>query len=478
VLAGLALPAPAAAAPNVVVIETDDQTAADLEAMPRTRELIAGEGVTFRESFVSLSQCCPSRATLLTGRYAHNHHVLASAPPLGGVDRLDASETLAVWLRRAGYATALVGKYLNGYGRRNPFAVPPGWTEWHVLLGGSTYRYYDYAINHDGRLRGYGGAPEDYQTDVITTLTEGVVRRRAAARAPFFLWTAYVAPHTGQPRDILDPPGVPSAVPAPRHRDAFAGRLPPFSPAFDEADVSDKPLAIATRPPLGPEATAALWEAWRQRQEALQAVDEGVARIVRALRAAGELRDTLIVFTSDNGFMTGEHRLAAGKIVPYEPSIRVPLLMRGPGIPAGAVRTQPVWNGDLAPTILAAAGARSPWRPDGRSLWPLIRRPGLRTGRAILLEGPPRHGLPRYAGLRTARHLYVEHLDGELELYDLARDPYELDNLVAMPAAVPVRIRLAARLARLRGCRGAGCRQRARGGAQPGAAYTRQEALR
>ena len=278
-----------------------------------------------------------------------------------------------------------------------------------------------------------------------------------------------MAPHTGQPRDLFDPLGEPSAVPAPRHRDAFAGLLPPFSPAFDEEDVSDKPLAIQTRPRIGPGKTLTLWETWQQRREALFAVDEGVARIVRALRHSGELRDTLVVFTSDNGFMTGEHRLAAGKIVPYEPSIRVPLLMRGPGLPAGAVRTRPVWNGDLAPTILDAAGARAPWAPDGRSLLRPL------PPRDILLEGPTKRGMLRYVGLRTARHVYVEHADGQLELYDLVRDPYQLDNLAARPEAVIVRMRLAYRLAALRSCAGATC---ARGGTQPRSAYTRHERLR
>jgi N-acetylglucosamine-6-sulfatase len=474
-LAALVWPAGAAAAPNVVVIETDDQTVADLAAMPRTSSSISGQGVAFATSVVSLSQCCPSRATLLTGRYAHNHGVRSSAAPFGGAGRLDDSQTLATWLRRAGYATALVGRYLNGYGRDDPFAVPRGWTEWHVLYGGTTFRYYDYTINHNGRLRTYGSLPSDYQTDVITGLAEAVIRRRAARKAPFFLWTAYVAPHTGQPRELGDPPGS-STVPATRHRGAFAGLTPPLTPAFDEADVSDKPVAIAARPPLAAARVLAIQETWRQRQEALRAVDEGVARIVRALRAAGELRDTLVIFTSDNGFMTGEHRLAAGKIVPYEPSIRVPLLMRGPGIPAGAVRTQPVWNGDLAPTILAAAGARSPWPPDGRSLWPLIRRPARWPGRDILLEGSWRRRLhgPLYTGLRTERHVYVEHATGERELYDLARDPDQLDNLAARPESAPVQAVLAARLARLRRCKGADCSRRQ----QPRAASTRQDPLR
>ena len=442
----------ATAAPNVVVIQTDDQTVADLEAMPRTRALIAEAGTAFRNSHVSLSQCCPSRATLLTGRYAHNHGVLASSRPYGGIERLAAAETLPVWLRRAGYETALVGKYLNGYGARDPTQVPPGWSEWHGLLGSSTYRYYDYWLNHDGRLTRYGYDPADYQTDVLTTRAEDVVRRRAGGAAPLFLWVAYVAPHTGQPLDVLDPPGA-SAVPAPRHRAALLATLAPLD---FEPDVSDKPRAIRRRDLVDP---LLLRERRRQRRESLLAVDDGVARIVAALRAAGELEDTLLIFTSDNGYMEGQHRVAAGKVLPYAPSTAVPLLIRGPGVPAGAQRSQLVWNGDLAPTILAAAGARSPWPADGLSLWPFLRRPGLRSPRALVLEAPPgrRTGsVPRFRGLRTPRYLYVEHSTLEVELYDTLRDPGELRNLARERR--PLRRRLHRRLARLLACRGAACR--------------------
>jgi arylsulfatase A-like enzyme len=183
-----------------------------------------------------------------------------------------------------------------------------------------------------------------------------------------------------------------------------------------------------------------------------------VARIVAALRRAGELRDTLLIFTSDNGWMAGQHRVPTGKILPYEPSIRVPLLMRGPGIPRGVRRDQLVWNGDLAPTILDAAGARPAFPPDGRSLLPFARSARARSGRAILLEAPPAggtNGLPRFVGLRTPRYAYVEYLWGARELYDLRRDPYELRNLAGRS---PVQRRLARRLAKLRGCAGAGCR--------------------
>jgi N-acetylglucosamine-6-sulfatase len=460
-LAWLAVPAVAGAAarPNVVVIETDDQTVADLAGMPHTRSLIGDRGVRFANSFVSLSQCCPSRTTLLTGQYAHNHGVLAIVPPFGGFDRLDSSETLAVWLQRAGYATVLLGKFLNRYGVRDPREVPPGWSEWHGLVDPSTYRYFGYTINDDGRLTHYGTAPADYQTDVITRRAEEIVRRRAKSDQPFFLWTAYLAPHNGGPREDDDPVGIYTPVPAPRHRDVYAGRPLPRSAAFNEADVSDKPRGIRRRPRLDRSRRAAIRESWQQRRESLLAVDEGVAGIVGALRESGELENTVLIFTSDNGYLTGEHRAAAGKVLPYEPSIRVPLLIRGPGIPVRAHRSQLVWNGDLAPTILELAGARAPWVTDGESLLPFIRDAALDPQRSILLEAPPRHtGAIRFTGLRTRRYLYVEHGTGETELYDLVRDPNELDNRAGRPRVARRQAALARQLARLRYCAGPSCR--------------------
>jgi arylsulfatase A-like enzyme len=458
ILLALVLVAPAAAAPNVVLIETDDQTLESMRVMERTRALIGEEGATFENAFVSLSLCCPSRATQLTGSYAHNHGVLDIKPPWGGFEALDGSETLAVWLQRAGYATVLLGKYLNRYGRRDPAEVPPGWTEWHGLVDPSTYSYYRFVLNHDGVLRRYGGA--DYQTDVITDQAEAIVTRRAASPQPFFLWVSYLAPHNGLPREPGDPPGSPSPVPAPRHRGLFAGEPLPRTPAFDEADVSDKPAAIRRRPRLGPAAERRIEHHYRQELESLLAVDEGVARIVAALERAGELEDTLLVFTSDNGYLHGEHRAPAGKVLPYEPSIRVPLLMRGPGVPRGLRLGQLAANVDLAPTLLEAAGATAAWEPDGLSLYRFLRDPGVETGRDLLIEGPARRrdGLPRFAGLRTPGHLFLQRDTGDRELYDLGRDPHQLRNLAGAGGAATLEAALARRLERLRWCAGAGCR--------------------
>jgi N-acetylglucosamine-6-sulfatase len=244
-------------------------------------------------------------------------------------------------------------------------------------------------------------------------------------------------------------------VPPLRFADAFFGTQLPRPPSFNEPDVSDKPPFIRKRHRLRPWQIRAITETHRQRLASLLAVDEGVTQIVQELRSARVLDNTVLIFTSDNGWMQGEHRVPNGKILAYEPSIRVPLLMRGPGIPAGSQRNDLVWNGDLAPTILALAGAQPAFPLDGRSL--LAPRD---PRRAILLEGPaaPRTlGLPRFSGLRTRRYKYIEHLWGAKELYDLRRDPYELANLARLPRMAGVKAQLGRRLARLRGCAGASC---------------------
>jgi N-acetylglucosamine-6-sulfatase len=449
--------ASASGKPNVVVIETDDQTVTDLSSMPRTRALIGGQGVYFSQSVVSESQCCPARATFLTGQYAHNHHVLTTDPPFGGFTAFHDSQSLAVWLQQAGYSTTLVGKYFNRYGRVDRTYIPPGWDEWHVPLGPTLYRFFGFILNNDGVLRGYPGS---YQTDILTGIAEDVIRRRAAAAKPMFLWLTYVAPHIGMPRDIFSSSKIRATVPSPLFSGTFPDTQLPFSPAFNEADVSDKPRNIRGLPPINTREYATMTDAWRRRQQSLLSVDYGVQRVVEALRRSGQLDNTLILFLSDNGFMSGQHRVRAGKVLPYEPSIRVPLMIRGPGIPRGRTSSQLVWNGDLAPTILQATGAKPAWEPDGESLWPFLRDPGLRVKRDVVLEGPPlgrKSPAPRFTGLRTPRYVYVEYLWGDRELYDLRRDPAELHNLAGQASARRLQQRLARRLAELRTCAGADC---------------------
>jgi N-acetylglucosamine-6-sulfatase len=438
--------------PNVVVLMTDDQTVGDMAVMPRTRRLIGGAGVTFTRSYVSYPVCCPSRATFLTGQYAHNNRVLCLYPDCGGgYGRLDTREYLPVWLRRAGYVTGHVGKFLNGYGRERPPDVPRGWTEWYGLVDHSTYRMWGYKIHENGRTRTYGRplveTPRLYQTDVVRNKAVSFIRRRAGGEAPFFLSVAFLAPH--HESALVQRRTGRFVRSAPRHRGAFA-RAPFLRPAsYDEQDVSDKPWFVGRwHGPLTPTEHMAIVARSRARRASLLAVDEAVARLVGELRRVGELDNTYLVYTSDNGFMQGEHRVPQGKMLPYEPSTRVPLLIRGPRLPAGRRSKALVGNIDLAPTVLEATPARPPRPLDGRSILPFARNTSLRSLRPLLHEtggngvfGRRREegarGLqprvPAWRAVRTTRWLYVEYRGGQQELYDLKRDPAQLNSLARDP---------------------------------------------
>jgi len=431
---------------------TDDQTVDDLRVMPQTRALLADPGTTFENSFVSYPLCCPSRSTFLTGQYAHNHGVVANAGP-DGYPRLDETNTLAVWLQNSGYFTALVGKYMNGYGEEGSSAVPPGWSRWFALMGPSTYRFYDYTVSEDGVPVSYGSEEADYQTDVIAAEAERILRSRVGAKEPFFLAVTPVAPHLETRGGATVPPR-----PAPRHQGAFANEPLPSKPSFNEANVADKPAHVRKRPRLGKSGVEDIVETYRARLASLLAVDDLVGRLVGALTETGEIHDTVIVFTSDNGFFLGEHRLPKGKFLPYEESIRVPLIFRGGGFPAGHTASQLVSNVDLAPTLLELAHATPRRVLDGRSLARFPLEPDQGRDRALLIEGARLNSSsPAYSAVRDERWLYVEYDQGGRELYDLKRDPYQLKSRHNERAQAGVRASLAARLARLRDCSGEEC---------------------
>lgn len=483
--------ASAVSRPNVLVLMTDDQTMESMKVLPRVRRLIGAAGVTFTNSFASYPLCCPSRSTFLTGQYAHNHGVRGNKPPFGGYGRFrGAGRTVPVALQRAGYRTIHIGKYLNGYGRDVPATVPPGWTDWRGSIDPTTYRYWNYTLNVNGTPRTYGTADRDYQTDVYAGLADGVIRREARIGGPFYLSVAFLAPHSGLGRDgagtdgqaeedAAGNPGQPLTrrrrpqrraagiglpAPAPRYAGAFAAAPLPRPPSFDEADMSDKPSAFRAQPRFAPAVTNRIARSWRARRATLLAVDDAVQRIHDTLRATGQLRNTVIVFTSDNGFFHGEHRRPNGKVLVYEPSVRVPLLLAGPGIPRGQRRGALVANVDLAATILDVARARPPRRLDGRSLVPIARSARLRTHRDLLLETGAGAGRANYSAVRTPRFKYVEYATGEQELYDLARDPFELRSRHRDPAYGRIRAELRRRLRVLQRCAGRTCQVRPRGG--------------
>ncbi|WP_433334421.1 sulfatase family protein [Spirillospora sp. CA-294931] len=484
--------------PSVVMIMTDDQWFGSLRAMPRTRALIGDAGTRFDRYHASMPLCCPSRSTYLSGRFAHNNGVRHNMAPLGGYDRLDERNTLPVWLRKAGYTTSHIGKYPNGYGKKNPRHVPPGWDEWRGSVDPTTYRMWGYRLNENGRLTTYGHPdvedPALYQTDVYRDKAIDFITRRSREGRPFFLDVAFLAPHSEGRRRRGEPkPEVRKAPrPAPRHRGAFAREPLPRPPSFDEADVSDKPPFLRARPRLDRRTVDAITASYRGRLASLLAVDEAVEKIVAALRANGRLADTYLLFTSDNGFLFGQHRIPSGKFVAYEASSHVPMLMRGPGIPPGGVSRELVGNADLAPTIAAIASARPTHALDGRSLLPFARDPRRRTARPILHEAAegagtasraapddvsagrqaaqgdldqdgPSHPVrgngasAGYEAIRTERYLFVRYSRGGAELYDLRADPHELDSRHDDPRYARVRRYLEDRLDELQRCAGDAC---------------------
>ena len=456
--------ADASGRPNIVLVVTDDQTVESMRMMDRVRALIGERGATFGTSYVNFPLCCPSRATVLTGQYAHNHKVLGNKAPIGGFEKFEAEHgdsNLATWLQAGGYHTVHVGKYFNGYGDEDPRFVPAGWDEWYGSVNPGQ-RVYDYPLNENGEIVTYGNGRDDFKEDVLTDHAVDAIRRHAddPGGRPLYLSLAYTAPHDGGPNPSPRPPYdcVNAPKPAARYADTFDSEPLPRPPSLNEADVSDKPERVARLAPLSDAALEQLTRRYRCTLESLLAVDDGVDRIVTALREAGELQDTYLIFTSDNGLFFGEHRIPSGKVRHYEEASRVPLLIRGPGVKRGAEIATPVINADLAPTILDISGAGPGMRQDGISLLPLLEGGPEIRDRELLLETRD------YAGIRLRRWVYVEPARGDPELYDLRDDPYELENLAAEPRQAGLIERLSARLAELRDCAGADCHPEVRGG--------------
>jgi N-acetylglucosamine-6-sulfatase len=451
--------------PNILFILTDDMRASDLKYMPKTQSLLEKQGVKFTEAFVTRSHCCPSRATILRGQYAHNHNVWTDVPPAGGFwkfyDQGLENSTIATWLHDAGYDTILIGKYLNHYslyrsGSDVPTTyVPPGWDQWYGWEG--IYRDADtkYYINENGQVVTYYRS-DIHETDLYARTAERFIRQ-TAGRTPFFMYLSTNTPH--------DP-----AFYAPRHAGMFSDEQLPQPPSFDEGDVSDKPAWVRNKPPLTSTQISDMTKFYQNRLRALQSVDDMVDRLVGALRDTGELSNTYVVFTSDNGVHLGEHRLQ-GKVTAYEEAVHVPLLVRGPSVPQEATRSQLVLNNDLAPTFADLNSTKVPSFVDGRSLKPLLSvNPPISWRSAFLIEhrpstedggvrAIPAQEIPKYDAVRTSRYLYVEYpTTGEKELYDLRADPYELTNLYA--SAPPTLLSdLQSTLGKLESCAGETCKK-------------------
>jgi arylsulfatase A-like enzyme len=436
--------------PNIVLVLSDDEDLGIHPAMLKVKALIEDQGTVFENFFVPYPLCCPSRAAILRGQYPHNTLVLGNLPPQGGFltfRRLGREDsTIATWLQQAGYRTAFYGKYLNGYTEAD--APPPGWDEWHA---GNNDGYFnvDYKLNANGAVEAYGDAPEDYLTDVIARKAADHIRRFSAEGRPFFLYIAPFSPHSPY-------------NPAIRHAELFADVRLPRPPSFDEADVSDKPGFLQELPRLREDQIDEIEAHHRRRLQCLQSVDDLVETVVQTLEATGQLANTYVVYTSDNGFHLGLHRMVEGKDTAYEEDIRVPFALRGPGVPAGRRIEAMGLTTDLAPTFAAWAGAAAPDFVDGRSLVPLLADPSIPWRQSFIvqrlgLESDEQLKPANAVAIRTTRHTYVAYNDGERELYDLAQDPFQLQNIE--PAAAPALIdALATRLTTLGACRGQECR--------------------
>ena len=447
--------------PNIVFVLTDDLASNLVRYMPHVVAM-QRSGETFSNYFVTDSLCCPSRASILTGRFPHDTRVFDNSPPEGGYgvfhERGEERGTFATALQHVGYETALMGKYLNGYqpaateGGARPY-VPPGWNGWDVA--GNGYPEYGYRMNSNGQVRSYGYEAKDYLTNVLAGKGLAFIDRAAAQRKPFMLEIATFAPHS-------------PFTPAPRDARAFPGLRAPRTPAFDVVGTHE-PAWLSHFAPLLPRQIRTLDRQFRRRAQAVQAVDRMIARIEAELAAKGLARNTYIVFSSDNGLHMGEHRLLAGKLTAFDTDIRVPLIVTGPGVPAGRTVGEMAENVDLCPSFEQLAHARVPGTVDGHSLVALLHgRPVSNWRREILVEHHgrvlkagdpdlPTQGSgnpPSYEAIRTPRSLYVEYGDGEREYYDLQRDPFELDNIAAQLSPTRARM-LHDALVRIEGCHGA-----------------------
>jgi N-acetylglucosamine-6-sulfatase len=407
--------------PDIVLVVTDDQRWDTLWAMPRVQELLASRGITFTNAFNTNPFCCPARASILKGAYSHGTRVYQNSGTFGPFPGFNDSSSIATWLDAAGYRTALIGKYFNGYTSSRASYIPPGWDRWVAFAmnnsGGGGFTNYDLSV--DGTLVHRGSATTDYSTDVLGEYADEFVRSTPTDTPLFLMFTPY-APHQ------------PAAVAA-RHAKAFPGLAPYRPPSYDEADVSDKPAFIRKLAPLSASTKSRL-DTLRVRQlRSLLAVDDAVARIVSALDAGGRLDNTMIVFASDNGFLLGEHRWDQKRVV-YEESIRMPLVVRYDPL-IGSPRSDPnlVLNIDLAPTFAALAGVSAPGA-EGSSLLGLLSDPATAWRSDILIENKG-SAPPTYCAVRNARWVYVQYSSGEEELYDLLSDPYQLQSLVTDTAA-------------------------------------------
>jgi N-acetylglucosamine-6-sulfatase len=420
--------AAAAPRPNFVFVLTDDLSWNLVSHMPHVMALEKA-GTTFPHYYVVDSLCCPSRTAIFTGEYPHDDGVFTNSGSDGGYNAYmshdDEQRSFALALQKAGYRTAMMGKYLNGYQPKDP--IPPGWDEWDVT--GNGYPEFNYTLNEDGTLRHYGYRPQAYLTNVLSARASSFIGTAAPSGKPFMLEVATFAPHAPY-------------TPAPKYANAAAGMSYQKTAAYDRLPANP-PSWLKGRPPLSAAEQRQITQAYRKRVEADLSVDDLIGSLEKELAAKGLAKNTYFVFSSDNGYHMGEYRLDPGKQTAFDTDINVPLIVSGPGVPAGRIASQLASNIDLNPTFETLADVKVPSTVDGHSLAAIWHGQNPADWRqAILIEhhgpddvpgDPDRQGKdsgdpPSYEAARTATALYVRYDNGEQEYYDTATDPHELDN--------------------------------------------------
>lgn len=414
--------------PNVVFILADDLSLNLVQFMPHVLKM-QKDGVTFANYFVTDSLCCPSRSAIFTGRYAHDTGIFTNEGDDGGYvafrDKGHEAVTFATALSAAGYRTSMLGKYLNGYFPiKHPAA--PGWSFWAVA--GNGYGGFNYNLKQNDKIVHYGAAAADYLTDEVSEL--GVRFIKQSAQQPFLIETATFAPHAPY-------------TPAPRDANAFPGLKAPRTPAYDAAPDANAPKWQRNKRSLAAAQMASIDRDFRRRAQSVLAIDAMIGDLQAAVASIGQEKNTYFVFSSDNGYHMGEHRLMPGKMTAYDTDIHVPLIVTGPGVIAGSAAEEIVENIDLCPTFTELAGAVAPPNSDGRSLVMLFRGQKVsdwRTATLVEHHGPTQDRTdpdlpgvhsgnpPSYSAIRTHTDLYVEYETGEREYHDLVSDPYELQN--------------------------------------------------
>ncbi len=456
----------AADAPNIVLITTDDQTAADMAYMPQTRRLLGEAGATFTDAISPHPLCCPARAEIVTGQFAQNNGVHSNGGAYGGYRRLkDPHDTLPRWLYSSGYHTGMIGKFITHWKPQRD-GVPTGW-EWFDVPRTSAFGYYDFKMFTQGRKRRYNDG-RAYSTTYTTDRTVDLIRDWSLGRdpaqpdapveadpKPFFIWSSYYAPHGECGESSCKQGPVPEAKYADALGDAKAPSLAKRS--YDARQHRPNPLVAGKRVASRGHTQSFFLD----RVRSLQSVDDGVAEIVETLRQTGELDNTLIIFTSDNGYLLGEHRYS-GKIVPYEEALRVPLIVRGPGIEPATLP----WTAttvDLASTIASAAGTRPGRRQDGRDLMPALLGGSAPAGDTTLVQAGARSakegtGAWMYRGVRTERYTFTKWRTRSgrpfRELLDREVDPQQIRNRAGTPRYRRVQRELERRLGQLDRCAG------------------------